>query len=61
MRSNVSRTVTDECLAKKLRMSYSNKIPLAKLDKECRRVTENHADFIIEVMGIAFEVNYGLF
>ncbi len=43
MRSNVSRTVTDEGALQMPGCAYSNKIPLAKLDKSADKIMGNHA------------------
>ena len=52
MRSNVSRTVTDEGPCKKLRMCLLEQNSASKnWIKSADKITENHADFIIEVMG----------
>ena len=53
MRSSVSRTVTDEgALQKSLRMCLLEQNSASKnWIKSADKITENHADFIIEVMG----------
>lgn len=52
MRSYVSRSVTDEGALQKLRMCLLERNSASKnWIKSADKITENHADFIIEVMG----------